>query len=356
MEQRRNPRLDELRALAIILVVVFHVAQRWPVSRPHVEAVTQYGEYGVDLFFILSGWLIGKIYWKEYLAAGSVRIGRFIAARLTRTVLPYLAAMLIAWAGVRYFRGERFDWGYFLFIQNYYLRIPFFTVSWSLCVEEHFYLSLPSILFVIRRNALLVHGCLLVGAALPLLCRLLTEDAAVGAPFGFYKTATHFRCDGLILAIWLSYVNVIQPGWWKAVRRTALLIAAPSLIAFLIAGRPECAWRRVLIPTFAALLFASVLVLVESLSFRLPRLLERLIEQISVSSYSIYLIHAACIDLGLRGIRATPGLPEFVHLGFMILLIATVSSLFFCVVEMPVLKLRKSWMGRSVREWQAKQQ
>ena len=92
-KRNRNARLDELRAAAIVMVLVYHVGQRWPISRPHLESVTKFGEYGVDLFFVLSGWLIGKLYWGEFLRTGTVRIDRFIIARLSRTIIPYLAAL-----------------------------------------------------------------------------------------------------------------------------------------------------------------------------------------------------------------------------------------------------------------------
>ena len=149
-KRNRNSPLDELRAAAIVMVLVYHVGQRWPPLRPHLESVTKFGEYGVDLFFVLSGWLIGKLYWGEFLRTGTVRIDRFIIARLSRTIISHLAALCVAYAGVAYFRHEHFNWGYFLFVQNYYIDVPYFSVSWSLCVEEHFYLLLPFPLRILR--------------------------------------------------------------------------------------------------------------------------------------------------------------------------------------------------------------
>src|SRR5947209_19800840 len=128
MRRQRNPQLDLLRAAAVLVVIIYHIVLRWPSAYPVLAAVTDYGQYGVDLFFVLSGWLIGGLYWHESQARGRVRVGRFVLSRVTRTVPPYLVALAVAWLGVAVFRGQPFDWGYLAFVQNYYERIPYFDV------------------------------------------------------------------------------------------------------------------------------------------------------------------------------------------------------------------------------------
>ena len=103
----RDSNLDLLRAAAILMVVVYHVAQRWPVALPRLTAFTQYGEHGVDLFFVLSGWLIGGLLWREHEKFGNVQIARFICRRALRTVPPYLVALAIFYVGVFVTRRER---------------------------------------------------------------------------------------------------------------------------------------------------------------------------------------------------------------------------------------------------------
>ena len=103
----RDSNLDLLRAAAILMVVVYHVAQRWPVALPRLTAFTQYGEHGVDLFFVLSGWLIGGLLWREHEKFGNVQITRFICRRASRTVPPYLVALAIFYLGVFVTRRER---------------------------------------------------------------------------------------------------------------------------------------------------------------------------------------------------------------------------------------------------------
>jgi peptidoglycan/LPS O-acetylase OafA/YrhL len=143
------------------------------------------GKYGVDLFFVLSGWLIGNLYWREHARFGEVQLLRFWSRRWLRTIPPYLAALALSWLAVKLERREPFDWGYLLFIQNYYQRIPFFLVSWSLCIEEHFYLFVPLLLLVTNRFRLaapLVFGALILASPI---CRCLEPAGDANKEFGY---------------------------------------------------------------------------------------------------------------------------------------------------------------------------
>src|SRR5262245_43340865 len=102
----RDTNLDLLRATAILMVLIYHICQRWPVALPTITAFTNYGAYGVDLFFVLSGWLIGGLLWRERAQFGNVEIGRFIGRRALRTVPPYFAALAISYLGVFLARRE----------------------------------------------------------------------------------------------------------------------------------------------------------------------------------------------------------------------------------------------------------
>ena len=80
------PALDALRTLAIALVIATHVATRWTDSESLPISLTQHpffywGWTGVDLFFVLSGYLIGKQLWREFSRTGDIRIGRFLLRR-----------------------------------------------------------------------------------------------------------------------------------------------------------------------------------------------------------------------------------------------------------------------------------
>ena len=105
-EPVRDCYLDVMRAAAIVLVLIYHVVGMAPADLTAVRSVTQFGGYGVDVFFVLSGWLIGGLYWREQRRFGDVRFGLFLPRRWIRTIPPYLAALALSWAAVRIARHE----------------------------------------------------------------------------------------------------------------------------------------------------------------------------------------------------------------------------------------------------------
>ena len=94
---KRIVNLDLIRAIGICAVVIFHTVQM--VGRDGfvlISKFTHVGHYGVDLFFVLSGFLIGNLYWHELVENGRVDIKRFILRRILRTYPPYLIALLLS--------------------------------------------------------------------------------------------------------------------------------------------------------------------------------------------------------------------------------------------------------------------
>src|ERR1700730_17039894 len=104
--RHRTTVLDQLRACAVLSVMSYHVVQMSPVPLPQLTKITWYGQYGVDLFFVLSGWLIGGLYWRERKELGSVDIIRFWQRRWLRTLPPYFAALTLSWLAVYWAREE----------------------------------------------------------------------------------------------------------------------------------------------------------------------------------------------------------------------------------------------------------
>ena len=202
---------------------------------PRLTAFTQYGEHGVDLFFVLSGWLIGGLLWREHEKFGNVQITRFICRRALRTVPPYLVALAIFYIGVFVTRHERFDWGYLLFLQNYYQNISYFHISWSLCVEEHFYLVMPMIALAVSTRIGRAHTLLLIPALFPIFFRALEGNAYLTSDFGYYHTATHLRYEGLLLGVWASFLFQKHSDAWRILRRIAPFALALSVAALVSA-------------------------------------------------------------------------------------------------------------------------
>ena len=143
--------LDGLRALAVLAVLAFHV--RVPGF--------QGGFLGVDLFFVLSGFLITKLLMKEYECTGGIQLRRFYlrrALRLSPTLLTLVAIFLVVapvlWPEISAWREAAWS---VLYLSDYSRAIMgeplVLSHTWSLAVEEHFYLLWPLLLPMLLRSS-----------------------------------------------------------------------------------------------------------------------------------------------------------------------------------------------------------
>src|SRR5271170_6931420 len=140
----RIKRLDILRCAAVLLVLFHHTAV--------LPSISQMGFVGVDLFFVLSGFLISGLLYEEYHKRGSISFPRFFIRRGLK-IYPAFYVMLLVTFIVQLAAGKLSGWGAYLreilFIQDY--KPGIWTHCWSLGVEEHFYILLPILLlFLIR--------------------------------------------------------------------------------------------------------------------------------------------------------------------------------------------------------------
>ena len=215
----RYPGLDFLRALAIVLVVNCHVATTFG-SRPEYRPL-QLGGKGVDLFFVLSGWLLGRQLIRELRDTNTIDLRRFWYRRWLRTLPAYYAvlAFTYAWQIVR--GNYDLRWSYWFFGQTYLTDLPYFGISWSLCVEEHFYLAVAPVLLLFWRVrlSLVLLPVLLV---LPYVCRLM--GWLVHPDGGGIET--HARYDPCAVGVLLAAIDVARPRLWALLRKLAPFLGA----------------------------------------------------------------------------------------------------------------------------------
>lgn len=344
---QRSCALDFLRAVAIGSVVLFHLVQMAPTPLPGFLRFATVGKYGVDLFFVLSGWLIGNLYWREYTRFGQVDLLRFWSRRWLRTIPPYLVMLALAWLAVAYERREAFDFGYLCFIQNYYERIPFFLVSWSLCIEEHFYLFLPLLLMFGRQSRLSVavlFGALILVAPI---WRCFMVPEATDQSFGFYLTATHLRMEGLLLGFWASYLVTLQPRAWSIVKRVS-----PWVVTFcgvglaLLCFLPDPWMYRVGL-TVLALGLCGVLVFMAD---RKPGVIigSRWVQWVALASYSVYLVHPLMLHAARKIAVAIPVWQTVAYFPIAIVFIIGAGAGFYFAIERTSIQLRDRWAPRRV--------
>lgn len=347
---QRNYNLDLLRASAILMVVIYHVSQRWPIFREItlLRKFTDFGEYGVDLFFVLSGWLIGISLYKESIFSKASLVKKFLLKRILRVCLPYYPALAIAYMGVYFARGEVFDWGYLLFIQNFYHVIPFFLVSWSLCVELHFYIIAPLLAKIQNRYQYFLFIIILT----PSILRVLSLFPFTSQSFGYYHTATFFKLDGILIGFSLAYIFVYMKKVWFSFeslsKHYVTLFISLTLTLYIVSGRyPGIAYY--FMHLVVSLLFGSLLISIVNKSTILSKHKKSYIF-LSLISYSIYLTHTFIIEASLKIVSKFDNVDSIVSnlvsMTLCYLFIILFGYMFYLCCEKTSLNLRESVIDR----------
>ncbi|WKL47591.1 acyltransferase [Flavobacterium pectinovorum] len=223
--------LDHLRAFAIILVFFFHyyiVSDGEPEWLPDVAS---FGWTGVDLFFVLSGFLISSQLFLQIKKGQLISFKVFFIKRFFRIVPAYLATVGIYFC-IPYFREKEAlpsIWRFLTFTQNFDLNLKdygTFSHCWSLCVEEHFYLFLPIILIFLQTSKLfsksywLLIGLFLFGFAIRfysfnyLYLPKIGEENSWMYWYKFIYYPTYNRLDGLLVGVSIAGIYQFLPNLW----------------------------------------------------------------------------------------------------------------------------------------------
>ncbi|MBX7097951.1 MAG: acyltransferase [Myxococcaceae bacterium] len=252
------PALDGVRGLAIGLVLLVHFIGDLPAESRFEKVVMQlatYGSFGVDLFFVLSGFLITGILFDSKADPHFFR--NFYARRTLRIFPLYYGVLAVIFLGLRwvpFFQGPQMDelvarqgWAWAYAINVHIARegtwsLPYLGHFWSLAVEEHFYFLWPLIVWSFKRDTLLkVCVGFIVGS---FALRLAMYFADVNA-LAIY-TLTPCRFDGLCLGGFLA-VAVRGDGppehWLAWLRKAAWRLSVPAfgfiVVTFLINSRTD---------------------------------------------------------------------------------------------------------------------
>lgn len=298
--------LDLLRCLAVVLVLGRHFwVSPAAVSGPLRTLLTLWqrgGWIGVDLFFVLSGFLVSGLLFREYRRLGSIRIVHFYVRRAWKIYPPFYVLMAVTCVAVAVLRlpyGYRNHLAEFFFVQNYVPGI--WGHTWSLAVEEHFYFVLPLMLglFLQRRTAAIDPfrgvpwlACFTVCGCLGL--RLLNSCDREQYSHLTHLFPTHLRIDALLFGVAISYYYHFHEQAFTCTvtpNRFLLLLAGVGLLSSAFIFELETVpW----ISTFGLTLFllGSGALLVGFLATRIPvNWLTVSASKIGMHSYSIYLWH-----------------------------------------------------------------
>jgi peptidoglycan/LPS O-acetylase OafA/YrhL len=305
---QRSISVDLLRFVAFFLVCFGRHLSPYPGSES-VFGITLHkvtsilacgGWVGVDLFFVLSGFLVSGLLFREHQKFGTISAKRFLIRRGLK-IYPAFWLLLAVTVGVKLLNGK-FRWATFfselLFVQNYG---PFFWGhAWSLAVEEHFYLLLVLLLLYLSRRISqgnpfrLVPAIFIILATLTLAGRLVTARMHPSFDYWIHQFHSHLRLDSLFFGVLISYFfhyhnesfskQTRKNRWWLLLSGIAALFPA---FVFPIEKTP---W--IYIYGFTLFYLGAGALLVAFLAFKPPETKPiRLAAYLGSHSYSIYLWH-----------------------------------------------------------------
>ena len=358
----RNKRIDILRAIAVLLVLGRHGEDAGPFFWYPV------GWAGVDLFFVLSGFLISGLLFSEHKKTGGINWKRFFLRRGLK-IYPAFYAMIFCtflWNIALYGRNVWKTYLPEIFFYQSYQSVRLWEHTWSLAVEEHFYLLLPAFLLVllwVRPKEVTGNPFAVIPAAwaaLATICLLLRTYLAYTLPadtkwLDRIVFPTHLRIDALFFGVLLGYLyhyrgeglkRAMAQKWIRTLLCIASALLLSTCVAFPLESRPMLTFGL----TCVYVGFGAILLLVlfdngESTAKLSPRLQKLAPSNVAAfigkHSYSIYLWHLLVKHSLLRLLAVLRFVPA-ARITFWVYIAATITVGVFLslVLEFPVLRIR----------------
>lgn len=357
--------LDHLRALAILLVFFYHYDMfgNPPGLR---DTIGGWGWTGVDLFFVLSGFLIGGQLFARVARSQPISYGEFYFKRSLRILPAYLAVLLLYFTIPAFTERSTLPplWRFLTFTQNFGLDLKqhgAFSHAWSLCIEEQFYLILPIflILFKTRRSSIwLVPALFIFGLAIRGFIWFHILAAPEQTAFGktYYELIyypTWSRLDGLLAGIALAALYYFRPAAWQRLTRQGNLLLLIALLFiggawWITHGDNQYSLQGAIFGYPAiSIAYGALTLAALSPSCILFRFSSSLTRWIAMLSYSIYLTHKQLIHLTHRALHPY-GIGDDSYTAFFISTAVAVIGgwTLHLIVEKPFLRLRDRVIAR----------
>lgn len=364
--------LDTLRAIAIIIVLIYHY--RVVVSQENIFGfMSQLGWTGVDLFFVLSGYLIGNQILSALAKGQSLSLKNFYIRRFLRTLPNYYFVLALYFIFPTFLAGTTTAsvWSFLTFTQNLNMRPgETFTHSWSLCIEEQFYLIFPvvALLIACTNRSLAVAWAVIIGAIL--LAMSLRgfnwythgQAAITGSEFWnhiYYSSYTRF--DELLPGIAIALVKNFHPSVYEKILRRGNLILVLGIIAvgimfyllqnyFYIDNYGFSGLMATFSYSFLAISFALLVLAALSPHTILYRIRIPGTASLVLWSYAIYLIHKPLFQV-FKTILPEQGVNTDHTLGVSIIMAVSLVAGWglYQFVETPFMKLRERFYPDNIK-------
>ena len=352
----RLPGLDLLRAIAIVWVMLFHSFLVGGLG-PDFSWLSRYGWAGVDIFFVLSGFLIGTQVLAPLKRGEPMRWGSFYARRAWR-IVPAFAVVLALYAcfpALREAPGLQPWWQFATFTVNLlidYGRNQAFSHAWSLCVEEHFYLAFPLTAYVLTRRPSALKcvgaGMALVVLGIALRGGIWLHDAAIDTQRNWYIEDIYYptwmRADGLLVGVMLAALRVYRPQTWARWQESSNIcllggIATCSLAFWLFRDRTGLLANTLGWPLLSSG-FGLLVIAGADRRCLIGRWSIPGASWIAAISYSLYLSHKIAFHLVL--VEVVPSMPQSGASHFAAYALATMAggAALHYLVERPFLRWR----------------
>nr|WP_321230886.1 acyltransferase [uncultured Psychroserpens sp.] len=357
--------LDIMRAIAILLVVCSHAVWIFPQTKNVVtDLMSLAGVLGVEIFFVLSGFLIGRLIYNLFVFSRFTRkdITYFWVRRWFRT-LPNYYLILVFNVILALFLGTSLPnnlWQYFFFMQNFSWEMPlFFGESWSLPIEEFAYIIGPLVLYLVlflklkinKSRLFCIITCLII--LFFLMTKVYYNISHRGTDMMFWnvnlKAVTIYRIDAIYYGVLAACISLVKPNFWRRFRVLFLIIGGLIFVGLnfiiptqqiFIESHPFF-WNVLYLP-INSIAIALTLPLLSQIKSA-PKLIVVPITIISLISYSMYLIHYSVVMQLMKYFFPTEGLSNsnlmiYLSIYFIITLIG--SYALYAFFERPMTNLR----------------
>jgi peptidoglycan/LPS O-acetylase OafA/YrhL len=355
----RNTGLDLIRTVAIMMVIVSH--GRFVLNSDSfilgegLWRLSLFGYFGVELFFVLSGFLIGRIIIESFVSQNSnVKnlLFQFYIRRWFRTLPLYFLILIVnIWFWDYFDQTRSINWMHFVFLQNYDKSASeFFPESWSLAIEEWFYLLFP--LFIIGFKKYFCRG-IKYDFKYFLICFILFILATRTAfviyynpifDFGVRKNI-FFRLDSLAIGVLFAYLSMYNHTLFKKIARLHYFII--SIIGILIisafywmvnaAGWSESIFARTFMFSIVTIMFGICLTYCYNKDFNY----RSFYTMTSKIAYSMYLIHFPIFLFATRFTRSEENLAYKIFIFIIVfVLVYFLSYIVYKYYEKPFMDLR----------------
>ncbi|NMB53168.1 MAG: acyltransferase [Leptolinea sp.] len=304
MSNKRQIELDVLRGIAILLVIICHTSPRpagaggFQILEKVVNFLFGGGWVGVDIFFVLSGFLVGGLLFKEVKDTGKVDILRFLIRRGFKIYPAFLFFTAVSFAlPISYNPPTSMGLVCDLFyLQSYCPGIH--GHSWSLSVEEHFYWLLAFlILFLVKKRS--IHSIPRIVAFTSVICLIMRIITAIVIPYGWitHSSPTHLRIDSLAFGLLIAYyfhfsnsklISVASRFKWLLLGGGILALLPPFFLT------PIRNFPFIYTVGYTTNYLGAGMLLTALLVNRIPpNFFTRIMAYIGFQSYSIYLWHGS---------------------------------------------------------------